>query len=109
VCSYGFGSIQISSQEILIFGGCKKNSFILETSDFQVVPKDSKPRPAKILTLKGSPLCVEGFFGYDSDYICRGFGNFLYAVDAHSFNLHVFSVKDKLWNFSSLTDLGVNF
>lgn len=41
-----------------------------------------------------SKFCVE------SDFTVRTFGNYLYAVDGNLGNLHVYSVKDKQWNFS---------
>jgi hypothetical protein len=69
--------------------------------------KDMKSRMAKLTYLKSSILCSEAYFGHDSDYMARIFGNFLYAIDAHSYNLHVYSLKDKLWNFSPLKELGV--
>lgn len=52
--------------------------------------------------LTKSDLNVEGFFGYESDYIGRIFGNYVYTIDSHSYNLHVFSIRDKQWNYSSL-------
>lgn len=58
--------------------------------------------------MKNSAMCTDSWFNYDSDYIARVFGNYLYAVDSHSNNLHVYSVKDKIWNYSTLKELGVN-
>jgi hypothetical protein len=46
-------------------------------------------------------------FGKDSDYIARIYGNYLYAVDGNKGNLHVYSIKDKKWNYSSLKELGI--
>jgi len=46
-------------------------------------------------------------FCMDADYIVRTFGNYLYAIDGRQGMLHVFSIKDKQWNFSRLDDLGI--
>lgn len=58
--------------------------------------------------MKNSELCCEGWFNYDSDYVARVFGNYLYAIDSHTQNLHVYSLKDKIWNYSALKDLGIS-
>ena len=50
---------------------------------------------------------TEGQFCIESDFLSRPFGNFHYAIDCNKQNLHVFSVKDKSWNCSSLKELGV--
>lgn len=69
--------------------------------------KTNNQESQSILTTMQGPLCTEGYFGYESDFIARIYGNYLYALDEHSFNLHVYSIKDKQWNFSSLQDLGI--
>ena len=46
-------------------------------------------------------------FCQDSDFNVRIFGNYLYAVDGLKNYLHVYSIKDKQWNFSSLADLNI--
>ena len=51
-------------------------------------------------------LC-ETRFCQDSDFTVRTFGNYLYATDGNLRNLHVYSIKDKLWNYSRLDDLGI--
>jgi len=52
-------------------------------------------------------LLCESKFCTDGDFTLRTFGNYMYAVDTFSANLHVFSIKDRQWNFSKLVDLGV--
>jgi hypothetical protein len=64
---------------------------------------------AKVTTNKEADLCTAASFNYESDYVARLFGNYLYAIDNNTLNLHVYSLKDKIWNFSSLRDLGVQF
>lgn len=93
-----------------MFGGSKNLTFIYDTTEppqVAVSPPKTKIPSIKLTYLKNSPLCADGYFCYDSDYIARIFGNFLYAVDGHSYNLHVFQIKDKSWNFSPLTELGI--
>jgi hypothetical protein len=67
------------------------------------------PIVVKVITNKGGDLCTSGVFGYETDYVARLFGNYLYAIDNKAQNLHVYSMKDKIWNFSSLRDLGVGW
>ena len=50
---------------------------------------------------------IESRFCYDYDFTVRTFGNYLYAVDGTLGNLHVYSLKDRQWNFSRLDDLGI--
>ena len=52
-------------------------------------------------------LQVKSQFSKSSDYVARVFGNFLYTIDGTNKNLHVYAIKDKMWNYSSLTDLGI--
>jgi hypothetical protein len=58
--------------------------------------------------MKNADLCADAWFGYDSDYISRIYGNYLYALDNHTGNLHVYSLEKKQWNYSSLKELGVD-
>ena len=51
-------------------------------------------------------LC-DAKFCQESDFIIRTFGNYLYAMDCSICNLHVYSLKEKQWNYSKLKDLGV--
>lgn len=48
-------------------------------------------KAAKIEKQKGSELTKESQFCIQADFLSRGFGSFLYAVDANLGNLHVFS------------------
>ena len=59
--------------------------------------------------IKSSQMCLDAWFCYDSDYIARVFGNYLYCIDEHSNNLHVYSIKEKMWNYSALKELGINW
>ena len=63
--------------------------------------------PLNITQYKGVELMSTSSFCYESDFAVRQFGNYLYAVDGSQGNLHVYSTKDKQWNFSKLEDLGV--
>lgn len=91
----------------MLFGGSKCNTFIFDTAHAVQVSKEKK-KDARVVTLKNSELCIEAWFSYESDYVARIFGNYLYAIDSHAANLHVYSVKDKIWNYSSLKELGIN-
>jgi len=64
---------------------------------------------AKVTSNKDCDLCTSASFSFESDYVARLFGNYLYAIDSHTQNLHVYSLRDRIWNFSSLRDLGVTF
>lgn len=46
---------------------------------------------------------------HNSDFLARIFGNYLYAIDGDGGNLHVYSIKEKQWNFSTLRELGINW
>jgi len=61
---------------------------------------------AKISKQNSQVLC-ETNFCRDSDFTVRTFGNYMYAVDGFHGSLHVYSIKDKQWNYSRLDDLGV--
>eukprot|EP00347_Sterkiella_histriomuscorum_P001097 403373339 len=113
--TFAYGSVQISQTEILVFGGSKQNSFLLDTNVIQNMLKAKKDlkkqqneTPNILTTLKNSPLCIDAWFGYESDFMARIYGNYLYAIDQHAGNLHVYSLKDKQWNYSSLKELGLN-
>ncbi len=50
----------------------------------------------KLTSMKDSPMCLHtAKFCYDSDFIARMFGNYIYAIDGSAGMLHVYSVKDK--------------
>ena len=52
-------------------------------------------------------LMGESKFAIESDFNVRTFGNYLYAIDGNLKNLHIYSNKDCVWNFSRLEGLGV--
>lgn len=62
---------------------------------------------SKVEKVAQTMLQVKGQFSKSCDYIARVFGNFLYTIDGANKNLHVYAIKDKMWNFSSLADLGI--
>jgi hypothetical protein len=62
---------------------------------------------AKVEAVKTTTLQVKGSFSKSSDFIARVFGNFLYTIDGTNKNLHVYALKDKMWNYSPLADLGI--
>ncbi len=54
-----------------------------------MVSKDKKPvsattSAAKVVTNKDVDLCTPASFSYESDYVARLFGNYLYAIDSHT-------------------------
>ena len=77
----------------------------------QLNQNKGKPTPAtqlaKVTTNRDVELCTPASFNYESDYVARLFGNYLYAIDNNTQYLHVYSLKDRIWNFSALKDLGV--
>jgi hypothetical protein len=108
--NFGFGSVALTPNELLLFGGNTTKTFLFDfAGTFATIKnqKASSPIFAKLSTIKGNELCTPAIFSYQSDYVARLFGNYLYAIDSFSQNLHVYSLKDKIWNFSTLRDLGV--
>jgi hypothetical protein len=92
--------IQISANELLIFGGDLTTTFMLDV-------RDVSGKTVKVNPIKQTILQVPGKFSKQSDYIARVFGNFLYTIDGWNKNLHVYAIKDKIWNYSPLGDLGI--
>lgn len=39
---------------------------------------------AKVTSNKECDLCTPASFSYESDYVSRLFGNYLYAIDSHT-------------------------
>ena len=62
----------------------------------------------KITKATDSHLLCETRFCQEADFTVRTFGNYMYATDSAMGNLHVYSIKDKQWNYSRLDDLGIN-
>ena len=47
-------------------------------------------------------------FGQQSDLVMRQFKNCVYAIDACQETLHVYQIKEQIWQHQSLRDLGVS-
>jgi len=86
--------IQLNESEILIFGGITNSNFVFDIRTQKVEKTQSN-------------LQVKGNFSKQSDFIARTFGSFIYAIDSSARNLHVYAVKEKIWNYSPLSDLGI--
>ncbi len=113
---FSFASIQLTQNELLLFGGFKTKTYLFDFANTLTQVNTSKTNPnltvssiAKVTTNKDIELCAPASFSYESDYVARLFGNYLYAIDNNTLNLHVYSLKDRIWNFSPLKDLGVLF
>jgi hypothetical protein len=109
--TYAYGSAKISKTEILLFGGTNGTTYVFNTDTMTTsteAKKTSKKPEVTIESMKDSKMCCNAWFGYESDFTQRIFGNYLYSVDAHIRNLHVYSIKDKVWNYSALSELGIN-
>ena len=113
---FSFASIQLTQTELLLFGGFKTKTFLFDFANTLAQMNQNKgftvqgsTQYAKVTTNKETELCSAASFNHDSDYVARLFGNYLYAIDTHALNLHVYSLKDRIWNFSPLRDLGVQF
>jgi len=52
-------------------------------------------------------LLCETRFCFESDFTVKTFGYYLYATDNANEILHVYSVKDRQWNYSRLSELGI--
>jgi len=98
------GSSVVNKNEIIIFGGIGSHTFSFDISN---VNRSQQQLVARINKLPESHLLCETRFCQDSDFTVRTFGNYMYAFDATNGNLHVFSIKDKKWNYSRLDELGI--
>lgn len=106
-----------SNYEILIFGGARNQCFHMDVSSLMNIShgqdkqgwiqKSITPNTFNIARGPNDKLLCESRFCQDSDFIVRTFGNYLYAVDGALGNLHVYSIKEKQWNYSKLKDLGM--
>lgn len=86
-CTYAYGSVQLNSNSILLFGGSKTDTFILDTGalmKYLQSQKDSK-KPINdegiLIHMKNSSLCTDAWFNYESDYGAKIYGNYLYSLD----------------------------
>ena len=108
-------SAAINNQtQILIFGGNKRQTFCLNVETLSYPQNQnlqqswaSKNTNQFVLQRFQTELLCDSRFCIDGDFSIRTFGNYLYSVDCERQNLHVFSLKDKQWNFSKLKDLGI--
>ena len=100
---------------MLLFGGFRTKTYLFDFANTLTQMNQNKGKPvqgpqlAKVTTNQNIELCAPASFNYESDYVARLFGNYLYAIDNNTLNLHVYSLKDRIWNFSPLKDLGVKF
>ena len=106
-------SAALSSSEIIVFGGLGNYTYSLELSSLLAnrattsMGSSSRDNQIRVTKLSDSKLLGETKFCQNADFSVRTFGNYLYAVDGNCFVLHVFSIKDRMWNYSSLKDLGI--
>ena len=104
------GSSILNTNEVIIFGGNKNQTFIMDVSGLQNNYFLSQgQKQVKVSLQSESTVMLDSKFCCDSDFTVRTFGNYLYAVDGHYGSLHVYSIKDKQWNYSPLGDLGIDF
>eukprot|EP00347_Sterkiella_histriomuscorum_P020526 403337466 len=111
--SFGFGSVQMNQNEILVFGGNTGQTYNFETSvctNKKVSALNlTKSNEIKFNHLKKSVMCSgQTQLCHNSDFLARIFGNYLYALDSEGGNLHVYAIKEKQWNYSTLRELGIN-
>ena len=91
--------IQLNSTDMLIFGGESKQTFIFDTREVQQVNKQATVRTHR------SQMTTRARFGYQSDWVGRTFGTFIYTIDASENNLNVFDTNSNSWssfNFAQL-------
>ena len=101
------GSAAINQKEIMVFGGSTTKCFYIDVQMLKnsnekqgFASKMFQSQPLQISNSPSIQLMNESKFCVESDFTVRTFGNYLYAVDGNLGNLHVYSVKDKQWNFS---------
>ena len=102
------GSAQVSHGEVIIFGGQGNYTYSLDVSHHAGGGGEMQTA-ARLSRMPESNLLSDTRFCQDSDFRVRTFGNYLYAVDGQLGSLHVYSIKDKQWNFSRLDDLGIEW
>lgn len=110
-------SAALNGSEIIVFGGLGNYTYLLDlktmlasktVSSMAIQGGSSAGNSVNVTKLNDSKLLGETKFCQVADFTVRTFGNYLYAVDGQMQVLHVFSIKDKMWNYSSLKDLGIN-
>ena len=103
-------SSQIGQLDCIVFGGTDNHTYQVDFSQMLANKNQqgsSQPLNARVNKLPTSQIQADTKFCIDSDFTARTFGNYLYVVDGQMNYLHVYSIKDKQWNFSSLVDLGI--
>lgn len=83
--NFGFGSVPLTQNELLLFGGNTVKTFLFDIANTFSGLKNQKgsgASAAKVTTNKGTELCTPAIFSYQSDYVARLFGNYLYAIDS---------------------------
>lgn len=95
-----------NDEYIILFGGQGNYTFRVDVSPILMGGSSGSRLNAKV-TQQSNKMNSDTNFCKDSDFHVRQFGNYLYAVDGAMHRIHVYSVKDQSWNFSSLSDLGV--
>lgn len=99
------------TNEILIFGGTNRQTFYFNIQDLITTNaeqnKANKSPNSFFIQKQSCELLNESCFAQDSDFLIKTHGNYMYAVDCNLQNLHVYSIKEKRWNFSRLKDIGV--
>ena len=100
VRSQPVAGIQLNNTDMLIFGGDSK-TFQFDTREVQQINKQA------IVRTSNSKMVSRGRFGYNSDFVGRVFGSFIYCIDASDFNLHVFTMNDHVWQSQPLSELGI--
>lgn len=109
-------SAALNGSEMIVFGGLGNYTYQLDLKTMlasksvssMAVQGSAAGNSVNVTKLIDSKLLGETKFCQNADFSVRTFGNYLYAVDGQMQVLHVFSIKDKMWNYSSLKDLGIN-
>jgi hypothetical protein len=115
-------SAQLGPNEIIVFGGQGSFTYLVDIAQLlasrSVGSSMGGGASARVTRLKyvdqktgeasDARLLRESQFCQGTDFTIKTFGNFMYAVDTVKKELHVCSVKERQWNFSTLADLGIN-
>jgi len=90
--------LQISSSEMVIFGGETSKSFILDIKQTL--------SPVAVTPTTGQ-LSQAGRFGVKSDFVARLYTTILYCIDASLMQLHIYQIREQTWLSKSLSELGI--
>lgn len=95
-----------------MFGGQGNYSYLIEVAQLlaskSVGSMSGGGASVRVTRLNDARLLRESQFCQGTDFTIKTFGNFMYAVDTVKRELHVCSIKERQWNFSTLADLGIN-